>query len=292
MNNRLSIAESLQWARDYIINNANFHIVDVSSVRLDTEVLLAHVLKKDRSYLYAWPEQQLSEQGLHDFQLLINERRDGKPIAYITGVQEFWSLLLKVNEATLIPRPETEQMVSHILQAHADINNLRLLDAGTGSGAIALALASEKPFWNIVASDNSVEALSVAKDNAKKQNLSVSFFQNNWLSAITPESYDVIVSNPPYISVGDQHLSALRYEPQTALVALDDGLADIKIIVQQAIIVLKHGGALYIEHGYQQGDAVQQIFWDSGFKHVACEKDYGGNDRFTYGIKNLENNHE
>ncbi len=278
-----SITECIQWASDQITRSVNDH-EDINTARLDAEVLLASVLEQDRSYLFAWPERKLSQQQWQSFQANINDRVKGKPVAYILGTREFWSLSLKVTPATLIPRPETEQLVDYVLAQHENCV-LEVLDAGTGSGAIALALSKERDAWNISACDISDDALAVAQDNANSHNLPVRFFNNSWLSGLSSETYDVIVSNPPYIVDGDEHLNALRYEPQTALVAGDDGLADIKIIALQAMTVLKAGGILYVEHGYNQGDAVKQIFSENGFQCVVCEKDYAGNDRFTHGVK-------
>ena len=254
------------------------------SARLDAEVVLAHVLQKDRSYLYAWPETEVTDEQRARFQLLIRERMAGKPIAYITGVQEFWSLSLKVTSATLIPRPETEDMVSCVLEHYANNTILKLLDAGTGTGAIAIALASERPGWQISACDISSEALLVAEENIRKYAVKVHCFQADWLAGLAENSLDVIVSNPPYIDKSDEHLEALAYEPYSALVADKQGLSDIEKIANQAAKVLRSRGALYIEHGYEQAEAVHRVFSAAGFNNIVCQKDLAGNDRFTYGV--------
>ena len=255
------------------------------SARLDAELLLAHVLEKDRTWLFTWADKTLSESQRRDYAALLAERQQGVPVAYLIGEQEFWSLPLKVTPATLIPRPETEQLVDFVLQQHDHHQPLQLLDAGTGSGAIAIALAHECPCWSVSACDYSEQALQVAQQNASRHRLAIRFFQNDWLAGLEAASLDVIVANPPYIRAGDEHLPALRYEPYTALVAADDGLADIKTLARQAQQVLRPGGALYIEHGYDQGQAVQAIFRANGFVEVSCEQDYAGNDRFTHGVK-------
>lgn len=272
-----SIAEQLRWARTQLANE---------SAQLDAEVLLAHVLDKNRSYLYAWPEKELATDELEKFRLLVAERQQGRPVAYLLGTQEFWSLSFHVTPATLIPRPETEQLVDAVLQDHAGKNSLVVVDAGTGSGAIAIALAHEKPQWQVCACDYSMAALQVAQANAHCHHAAVAFFCSDWLAAVQAGGIDVIVSNPPYIAPGDVHLPALAYEPTSALVAADHGLADIRQICLQASALLKSHGMLYVEHGYDQAQAVQQIFADCGFSAVFTAKDYAGCDRFTRGVKN------
>lgn len=257
---------------------------DLVTPRLDAELLLAHVLGKERSYLFAWPEKAVSAEQESRYRSLAARRAGGMPVAYILGVQEFWSLPLTVTRDTLIPRPETEQMVDCVLAQHGASEGIRVLDVGTGSGAIALALSSEKASWLVDACDISEGALRVAGQNAANLGLSVRFFRSDWLAGVVQHNYDVIVSNPPYIAEGDPHLAALAYEPRSALVAQEKGLADIARLVAQSATVLKPGGALYVEHGHDQGDAVMNIFITNGFERVFCEKDYAGNDRFTRGL--------
>jgi release factor glutamine methyltransferase len=271
-----SIKQQLSWAKKTLANE---------SAALDAEILLAHVLGKGRSYIYAWPDVVLHDDQLKHYALLIQERLNGKPVAYILGTQEFWSISLKVSPATLIPRPETEQLVDAVLQHFPANNIMHVLDAGTGTGAIALALSSEKPSWQVFACDYSLAALAVARQNALDNHLNVHYFCSDWLSAVKPEVLDIIVSNPPYIAEHDIHLSALSYEPESALVAGESGLSDIKTIVQQAKALLKPQGRLYIEHGYDQGLAVSQCFSDNQFMNIVTAKDYAGCDRFTYGVK-------
>lgn len=278
-----TIASLLQWASGQISSALTGRDNDLVTPRLDAEVLLAHVLGKDRGYLFAWPEKSVSAQQRHHYELLTEQRAGGMPVAYILGKQEFWSLPLLVTPATLIPRPETERLVEVVLAQQGGRRGLRVLDVGTGSGAIALALASENPSWQVDACDISDAALRIARQNAENLGLVVSFFRSDWLGGMAPHSYDVIVSNPPYIAEGDKHLKALVFEPVSALVAEENGLADIAILVRQAATVLKPGGALYVEHGCDQGAAVIDMFIHNGFEKVFCEKDYAGNDRLTHG---------
>lgn len=255
------------------------------NARLDAEVLLAQVLQKNRSYLYTWPDQLLSAEQCNQFQQLVNLRASGKPLAYITGQQEFWSMPLMVNAHTLIPRPETEQLVDAVLADYAGAHQCTVWDAGTGSGAIALALKKEKPHWQVLASDISADALAVAAANAQQLTLPVCFVQASWLQSVAKNSLDILVSNPPYIAEHDAHLPALRYEPFSALVAADKGMADIQQLCAQAIDVLKPGGRFYVEHGYDQQQPVSDAFIANGFLQVQCQRDYAGLPRFTCGVK-------
>ena len=243
----------------------------------------------------------------------INKMQAGTPLAYLTGQQAFWSLEFKVNEHTLIPRPDTEVLVEQVLawiEANVNVADTRspnrnslsnslnnspspkpfqLLDLGTGSGCIAISLAHELGLqsedWQVTAVDYSKGALDIAKQNAILNDTpNVTFIQSDWFSALPNDiKYQVIVSNPPYKDPVDTHLDKLSAEPLSALVADDKGLADIQRIVSGAIDYLVQGGLLAIEHGYDQGDAVQQIFTDAGFANVQTVKDYGGNDRVTMG---------
>lgn len=252
---------------------------------LEAEILLASVLGKDRSYLFTWPEMVVDNTDITSFRQLVEQRRNGKPIAYILGSQEFWSLPLKVTPDTLIPRPETEQLVDAVLNDYSSKDKLFVLDTGTGTGAIALALAKERPLWNVFASDYSFAALSVAVHNSQSFHIPLHLFCGDWLSAVTSNVFDIVISNPPYIATGDIHLPALAYEPESALVALDDGFADINVITSQASQVLKSGGRLYIEHGHHQGNVVNKRFIEAGFVEVSTRKDYASCDRFTCGVK-------
>lgn len=264
---------------------------DVSdSARLDVELLLAHVFDKDRSYFFSWPEKELTSTQLAIFEQFFARRLKGEPIAYILGEREFWSLSLQVNASTLIPRPDTELLVEMALELFSE-QNIRVLDLGTGTGAIALALASEKPLWHLFALDQSQAACDLAESNRKMLGIdNVQVLQSNWFSALTAselsaKSFDLIVSNPPYIDKDDHHLSEgdVSFEPLSALVADDAGLADIKHITAAAIDFINPGGYLLFEHGYNQAAAVRNILMAAGFASVKSKKDLNGNDRATLG---------
>lgn len=255
------------------------------SSKLDTEILICFVIEKPRSFLLTWPEHQLSTSQAKQFAELMLRRVQGEPIAYIVQLREFWSLPLQVSPATLIPRPDTEVLVELVLTHHQAVE-LSCLDLGTGTGAIALALASERPQWQIEAVDYSDEAVALAKVNADNLALTqVNIYQSDWFNQIADDKrFDIIVSNPPYIDEHDYHLNEgdVRYEPKTALVAADNGLADIKIIAHQALNFLKLGGFLYIEHGFEQSKMVQKILADLAYSEIKTIKDYSHNDRVTW----------
>ncbi|MFT5635497.1 MAG: release factor glutamine methyltransferase [Cognaticolwellia sp.] len=255
------------------------------SAKLDTELLICFVIDKQRSYLLTWPEHKLSTEQTKQFAELMLRRFQGEPIAYIVQLREFWSLPLQVSPATLIPRPDTEVLVELVLNNHQGVS-LSCLDLGTGTGAIALALASERPQWQIQAVDYSHDAVALAICNANNLKLKqVNIYQSDWFNEVSHDQrFDVIVSNPPYIDENDHHLNQgdVKYEPKTALVAADNGLADIKIIASNALRFLKPGGALYIEHGYQQSQMVQKILADLAYNNIETIKDYSNNDRVTW----------
>ena len=255
------------------------------SAKLDTEILICFVIDKERSFLLTWPENTLSQEQAKHFIELMLRRFAGEPIAYIVNLREFWSLPLQVSPATLIPRPDTEVLVEQVLSQHVN-ENLTCLDLGTGTGAIALALASEKPLWTIEAVDFNHDAVELAIRNAKNLDLShVDIYESDWFNSVSADKFfDIIVSNPPYIDAGDHHLDEgdVRYEPKTALVAADSGLADIKIIANHARRFLKPGGFLYIEHGFEQSLAVKKILADFAYSEIETIKDYSNNDRITY----------
>lgn len=255
-----------------------------ASPQLDAEILLAHSLNQSRSHLFAWPDKELSEQQLRAFHELLIKRASGMPIAYLTGEREFWSLPLKINESVLIPRADTETLVETALSCLPETGTA--LDLGTGSGAIALALASERPKARILASDASNEALSVAKDNAKRLELNrIEFILSDWFKQISQRTFDLIVSNPPYIEENDPHLSQgdLPHEPRSALVSGSDGLDDIRQIIKDSYQRLKPAGWLMLEHGYNQGDSVRELFISHNFQEVRTISDYYGNDRVSIG---------
>lgn len=265
---------------------------------------LLYVLQKSPSFLITDGNYQLTEAEQAQFNTGIAQMQSGTPLAYLTGKQAFWSLEFEVNEHTLIPRPDTEVLVERVLgwidnHVQSDGTNnspKRLLDLGTGSGCIAISLANELQIlapnrWQVTAIDYSQPALEVAKRNATLNDVSnIEFKQSDWFSVLKDTEaterplFDVIVSNPPYIIDNDQHLDKLKAEPLSALVAPDNGLGDIKQIADQARKHLTHGGLLAVEHGYDQGELVRQIFIDFGYDQVETIKDYGGNDRVTWGV--------
>jgi release factor glutamine methyltransferase len=254
------------------------------SAKLDCEVLLCFVVNKQRSYIYTWPEKQLNAAQVALYAQLLTRRLQGEPIAYITQNREFWSLPFTVSPATLIPRPDTEILVELVLTNH-NVTQLRCLDLGTGTGAIALALASERKQWSIEAVDYSDDAVDLAKLNAKNLDLTqVNIYQSDWFSNVSLQSgFDVIVSNPPYIDAADHHLTEgdVRFEPKSALVAAEQGLADINNIAIQALDYFNETGFLYLEHGFEQAKAVQKVLADLGYCKIETFKDYADNDRIT-----------
>ena len=254
------------------------------SARVDVELLLCHVLGKSRSYLYTWPEVELSEQQVSLFQQLLTRRQAGEPIAHLTGTRGFWTLELNVSKETLIPRPETEMLVEWVLQQFQK-QEFRLADLGTGTGAIALALASERPSWLIEATDLMPGAVELAKRNAKQLGLQqVKILQGSWCEPLTGH-YDLLISNPPYIDPMHPCLQEgdLRYEPITALIAEQQGLQDILTIIAQSKAYLKEDGWLVFEHGYDQGQAVREALQQAGFEQCFTQQDLNGHDRMSGG---------
>lgn len=258
------------------------------SAKLDAQLLLASVLDKELSYLLTWPEKVLSKAQRQAFLSLLSRRIEGEPIAYILGFKEFWSLPFKVSTATLIPRPDTETLIELVLAHFAEKALLSCLDLGTGTGAIALSLASEMPTWHIDALDFSEEAVALAKFNAKQLNLpQVNIYQSDWFEKVPSNSqFDLIVSNPPYIDGDDVNLSQgdVRFEPKSALVANNNGLADIEHIAKQAKHYLKPQGRLYFEHGYQQGAAVRALLENLGYRAAQTVTDLNGHERISWAI--------
>jgi release factor glutamine methyltransferase len=255
------------------------------TARLEAEVLLADVLNKPRSYLYAHSESEPLCELADKYRELLARRGRGEPLAYLTGFREFWSLKLSVDQHTLIPRPETELLVEWGLELDLPSAS-RMLDLGTGSGALALALATERPQWQVAASDSSSAALAVAVANAARLGLDqVKFLTSNWYESIHAEEYDLIVSNPPYIDAEDEHLlqGDVRFEPRTALVAEDHGLADLALIVRGARDYLCSGGWLLLEHGMSQGSLVRELLSKAGYTSIATRTDLAGLERATGG---------
>lgn len=257
------------------------------SPRRDAEILLEHVTGKARTYLLAFGETLLTPEQEAQLAALLARRKTGEPVAHLTGEREFWSLPLSVSAATLIPRPDTECLVEQALARLPD-GPCRILDLGTGTGAIALALASERPDCQVTAVDVMPDAVALAQRNLARLGFSnVQINQSSWFSALAQHAFEMIVSNPPYIDEHDPHLSQgdVRFEPLTALVAANDGLADIEHIITTAREHLVPGGWLLLEHGWTQGAAVRALFSAAGYASVETCRDYGGNERLTLGKK-------
>jgi release factor glutamine methyltransferase len=257
------------------------------SAELDIQLLLAYCVSQSRTFLMTWPERELNAVVLSAFDALVERRKNGEPIAYLIEQQGFWSLDLRVLPTTLIPRPETELLVEQALLFLSAKSDSKILDLGTGSGAIALAVAKELSAAVVVGVDIDHASIALAKENAVKNNVgNVSFQQGSWYEGLTG-LFDLIVSNPPYIRSDDPHLSQgdVRFEPARALVSGSDGLADLRIIISQAPRYLQPGGALMVEHGYDQKQVVNQLFKQSQFVGVSCYQDLAGQDRVTVGVK-------
>ncbi|CNC78348.1 N5-glutamine S-adenosyl-L-methionine-dependent methyltransferase [Yersinia frederiksenii] len=254
------------------------------SPKRDAEILLSFVTGRPRTYLLAFGETVLATEQLAVLEPLAARREQGEPVAYLVGEREFWSLPLSVSCATLIPRPDTECLVEQAL-AHLPATPCRILDLGTGTGAIALAIASERPDCSVVGGDIKADAVALARHNAEKLAINnVHFLQSSWFESVNG-LFTLIVSNPPYIDANDPHLNQgdVRYEPHSALVAPAEGLADLAEIIRQSPAYLEVGGWLMLEHGWQQAEAVQKLLKNAGFSAVMTYKDYGNNDRVTLG---------
>ena len=258
-----------------------------SSARLDAEVLLAHALDAPRTRLFGWPDDPVAESQAAHYRELIARRADGEPVAYLTGTREFWSLSLEVTHETLIPRPETERLVEVALALIPDQEPLLIADLGTGSGAVAAAIASERPACRVVATDICARALEVAGRNISRLWLdNVSLRQGDWCQALAGERFALIVANPPYVASADTHLTSgdVRFEPRLALSAGDDGQDAIRRIVACTAAHLLPDAALALEHGHDQGAAVQALFHRHAYRDVRGYADLNGNDRVVVGL--------
>jgi release factor glutamine methyltransferase len=289
----LSITEALALSKK---------LTDYStSPRIDCEVILSAAIEQTRTYLYTWPEKILSDYQQKIFLQNLDRRISGEPIAYIVGQKEFWSLLLFVNESTLIPRPESELLVEVTLELMSGVSSecvpaIKIADLGTGTGAIALALASENRQWQVWGLENNKHALELAKKNQQQLALpNVTFLLSDWFSVLSEnesvqefdqklaQQFNIIVSNPPYIDINDKHLQEgdVRFEPLSALVADDHGLADIEAIIKQASEYLLQSGWLIFEHGNQQAEAVAERFKKYDFQNIFTRNDLAGQPRVT-----------
>jgi release factor glutamine methyltransferase len=273
----MTLAEALRQSR---------RLSHSDSAKTDVELLLMEVLACSRSHLYTWPDQVLTQDQRAQFEAWMERRAAGEPIAHIIGKRGFWTLELEVSPATLIPRPDTELLVELALELLArDRSEPKILDLGTGTGAIALALARELPHSRVLATDLLPEVVALAERNRVKHQLdNADIRQSDWWQAVTGR-FDLILSNPPYIEEGDMHLNQgdLRYEPRSALVADEAGLADLRRIIQGAPAHLASGGWLLLEHGWQQAEAVRRLLSDGGFSGVFSRRDYGGHERVSGG---------
>ena len=258
---------------------------DSPTARLDAELLLAAALGKSRSYLHTWPEKIVSSEAALAFADFLVRRRGGEPVAYILGQQGFWKLDLEVAPHTLIPRPDTELLVEAALEL-LPATPARVLDLGTGSGAIALALANERPAWQVTAVDRVPEAVALAERNRQRLGLNnATVLSSHWFSALDGLRFQLIISNPPYIASSDPHLAQgdVRFEPASALVAGADGLDDLRLIIAQAPAHLEADGWLMLEHGYDQAEAVRELLSAQGFSEVHSRTDLGGHQRISLG---------
>lgn len=261
------------------VSSDNTHI----SNRLDAQILLCHACNVEQSNVIAHPEKSLTATQLENFQSMLNRRTTGEPLAYIIGKKEFWSLNFNVNQHVLIPRPETELLVERALRLIEKKKNPRILDLGTGSGAIAISIKNELNNCEVIATDISLAALEVARQNAKRHNSNVVFIHSDWYEELSNEKFDVIVCNPPYIAQDDPHLdkNVARFEPHKALTSNNNGLFDLEIVISKANNYLEKPGNLIVEHGFQQAKKVQQLFNQNGFTSAQTLKDLAGLDRVT-----------
>lgn len=266
------------------------------SPSVDAKVLLANVIGKDATYLFTWPDKTLEQQALERFKQAIERRRLGEPVAYITGKRDFWTLTLATSPHTLIPRPDTEVLVEQVLNRLPQVNKVKkgndacfsICDLGTGTGAIALALATELPRASVTGVDFKQEAVELAKHNAALNRISnATFIQSDWFTALNNMQFDVIVSNPPYIEDSSIYLKKgdVQFEPKTALTSGADGLRDIRHIINKSQSYLADGGLIAFEHGFNQGASVRALLLQADFIDVETVKDYGGNDRVTLGFR-------
>ncbi|QIQ22105.1 peptide chain release factor N(5)-glutamine methyltransferase [Zophobihabitans entericus] len=270
----------LEW-----LKQATQSLAGSGSPKRDAEIILSFVTRKTRTFLMAFSETKLTEEEMTQLNNYLERRKKGEPIAYITGEKEFWSLSFAVSPVTLIPRPDTEKLVELALE-RLPKEPCEILDLGTGTGAVAIAMATERPDCLFTAIDYNIEAIKLAQSNADRIGVdNIYFLQGDWFKPVKNRKFSMIVSNPPYIDAADPHLSRgdVRFEPLSALVAGDQGLLDIKTIVEVSVKHLKQYGWLLIEHGWQQGEAVQMIFKQRGFQLVTTYTDYSGNDRVTLG---------
>jgi release factor glutamine methyltransferase len=268
---------------DNVIKNAVPRLLGCSdSALLDVEILLSETINVSRAYLIAHPEFELDKITIKSFEKKLQRRLNGEPISYITGTREFWSHNFFVNNTTLIPRPETELLVELALQKVPFNSDWNILDLGTGSGAIGISIASERLACNITATDICLDALRIAKKNGELANLTnIEFIAGSWSMPVKNRSFNLIVSNPPYISEEDDALKNLQYEPKKALISGVDGLDDIRILARDCSDLLTQNGWLMVEHGASQEESVKNIFTNESWKDICCHNDLTGYPRVT-----------
>ena len=256
------------------------------SAKLDAQLLICHACKFEQTKIIAHPELQLTEQQLEKFTTALHRRANGEPFAYITGTKEFWSLEFMVNEHVLIPRPDTELLVELTLHTISNIKSPCILELGTGSGAISIAIAKERKDCNILATDISLPALELAKLNAKHHKAEITFAHSDWYKNLSDTKYNVIISNPPYIDIDDTELDQFvsRYEPKQAVISEKNGLHDLIKIINSAAIYLLSTGTLIVEHGSQQANIVKELFANANFNNINTHEDLAENPRCTTGI--------
>lgn len=276
----MRIEDAIAWAKSQLKAS--------TSSDVDAKVLLCHALDKPTSFLFTWPEFELNDTQRSVFTDCVKQRAKGKPIAYITGIRDFWTLTLKTSPATLIPRPDTEVLVEQALACASGFQNeaIDICDLGTGTGAIALALASELPKSNVLGVDFIADAVELATHNATLNKINnASFKQSDWFSSVEAGKFNLIVSNPPYVETNSPYLQQgdVRFEPDSALISGEDGLEDIRHIIHLAPSFLCDAGALLFEHGFEQGQAVRNLLVQRGFSAVKTVQDYSGLDRVTLG---------
>ncbi len=279
----MQIGEAIRQAAQSI---QKMLVLELSEANFEANLLCQHVLNVNRAWLISHERDALEPNQQVGFEALLQRRLNGEPMAYILGSRDFYGLQLKTTPATLIPRPDTETLVEAALAKIPHDSNFQILDLGTGTGAVALAIASQRPQTKVIAVDASLEALKVAAQNTQSLNLSnVRLIESNWFSALVSEKFDVIVSNPPYIAQDDEHLKQgdLRFEPLSALASGVDGLDDIRKIIQDAPDYLNPNGWLMLEHGYDQAEAVAALLKARGFSQIAHAKDIAGTLRVTFG---------
>ena len=276
MSESVDLQAMLRAAREQLAGRSD-------SAGLDAELLLAAALGKPRSFLYAWPDHQPTSSVRERFADSIRARAAGQPVAYTLGSKEFFGLDLAVTPAVLIPRPDTELLVEQVLERLDAGSTATIADLGTGSGAVALALARHLPAARVLATDSSAEALKVARANARELRLEVDFLRGDWCAPLGDASVDVLVANPPYVAEGDPHLAELAAEPLAALVSGPEGLDALRTIIGQSPRVLRTGGWLVLEHGFDQGGAVRTLLAEAGFSGVTSARDLGGHERVSLG---------